>query len=273
LLKERWRCKTESINRLLQITKNNWAQAFYITLAHNFGFHTNSQPFELLALQTPLSYLMKHRNSLMQVTAMLLGQSGLLNASTADTDEKQWLWQEYQFLQKKFSLVPIDAALWKRGRLRPQNAPEVRVRQFARLICESEFLFSQMLEADSIDALRQLVIAPSQPCSSSSQLILPPQMGIASVDILLINTFLPYRYAYALAQQKNADAERALALMNDIPAENNTIIRQWRALGQRVRSAADSQALLHLFQHYCQHERCIHCEVGSIVFSVVASHR
>lgn len=266
LLKERWRCKTESILRLLPITKNNWAQAFYITLAHNFGFHTNSQPFELLALQTPLSYLMKHRNSLMQVTAMLLGQSGLLNASTADTDEKQWLWQEYQFLQKKFSLVPIDAALWKRGRLRPQNAPEVRVRQFARLICESEFLFSQMLEADSIDALRQLVIAPSQPCSSSSQLILPPQMGIASVDILLINTFLPYRYAYALAQQKNADAERALALMNDIPAENNTIIRQWRALGQRVRSAADSQALLHLFQHYCQHERCIHCEVGSIVF-------
>ena len=73
-------------------------------------------------------------------------------------------------------------------------------------------------------------------------------------------------YAYALAQQKNADAERALALMNDIPAENNTIIRQWRALGQRVRSAADSQALLHLFQHYCQHERCIHCEVGSLVF-------
>jgi hypothetical protein len=56
--------------------------------------------------------------------------------------------------------------------------------------------------------------------------------------------------------------------MNDIPAENNTIIRQWRALGQRVSSAADSQALLHLFQHYCQHERCIHCEVGSLVFSV-----
>lgn len=267
LLKERWRCKTESINRLLQITNNNWAQAFYITLAHNFGFHTNSQPFELLALQTPLAYLLKHRDSLFQVTAMLLGQSGLLNASTADTDERKLLWNEYQFLQKKFGLVPIDVALWKRGRLRPQNAPEVRVRQFARLIGESEFLFSTMQEADTIDTLRQLVMTPSLPYNGTKQLILPPPMGQASVDILLINTFLPYRYAYAMAQHKIADAEMALALMNDIPAENNTIIRQWRALGQRVSSAADSQALLHLYQHYCQHERCIHCEVGSLVFS------
>lgn len=267
LLQQRWQCKKEAIQRLLEITRKNWVQAFYITLAHNFGFHTNSQPFELLALQTPISFIQKHRNSLFQVTAILLGQSGLLTEATANTEEKQALWREYGFLQKKFSLTPIDVMMWKRARMRPQNAPETRIRQFAQLICQAEFLFSQMMEARSVEELRELILTPRGQYETPSHLILPPKIGKASVDILLINTLLPYRYVYSLAQQNNANAEKALALMADIPAENNTIIRQWRSLGQVVETAADSQALIHLYQHYCQHERCISCEVGTLVFA------
>ena len=126
---------------------------------------------------------------------MLLGQSGLLTEATAKTEEKQALWKEYQFLQKKFSLTPIDALLWKKARMRPQNAPETRIRQFAQLICQSEFLFSQMMEATTVDQLRELIWGPVEQYNTSSQLILPPKIGKASVDILLINTLLPYRYA------------------------------------------------------------------------------
>ena len=172
----------------------------------------------------------------------------------------------YCFLQKKFTLTPIAAQLWKRARLRPQNTPETRIRQFAHLICQSEFLFSEMMEAKTVEALRKLITAPMKQPEGASQLLLPPKMGKASVDILLINTLLPYRYAYALARHKHDAAEQALALMTDIPAEDNTIIRQWRSLGQVVDSAADTQALIHLYQHYCQHERCINCEVGTLVF-------
>ena len=265
LLKERWRCKLESIQRLLQITQNEWARAFYITLAHNFGFHTNSLPFESLALQTPLIYLQKHRNSLFQVTAMLLGQSGLLNADTANTPEKAALWNEYQFLQKKFGLVPIESSMWKRARMRPQNSPEVRIRQFAQLICQSEWLFSNMLQAEHIHQLREMV--QLHPIDNTHPLLqLPAQIGKASLDILLINTLLPYRYAYAHERQDHAAMEQSIQLMHLLPAEDNTIIRQWRMIGQSVNSAADSQALIHLYQHYCQHERCINCEVGNLVF-------
>ena len=265
LLKERWRCKLESIQRLLKITQNDWARAFYITLAHNFGFHTNSLPFESLALQTPLIYLQKHRNSLFQVTAMLLGQSGLLNADTADTPEKAALWNEYQFLQKKFGLVPIESSLWKRARMRPQNSPEVRIRQFAQIICQSEWLFSNMLQAEHIHQLREMV--QLHPIDNTHPLLqLPAQIGKASLDILLINTLLPYRYAYAHERHDHAAMEQSIQLMHLLPAEDNTIIRQWRMIGQSVNSAADSQALIHLYQHYCQHERCINCEVGNLVF-------
>ena len=263
LLLQRMQCRQESIQRLLQITKQNWAEAFYITLAHNFGFHTNSLPFETLALQTPLAYLLKHRNSLFQVTAMLLGQSGLLQENRVKNDEEAALLHEYRFLQKKFGLQPIEAVMWKRGRIRPQNAPERRIRQFAQLICQSEWLFSEMLVQPTVNSLRQLFSLPAVTSPSLSPI---PAIGKKSVDILLINTLLPYRYAYALAHNDKHGAQMALTLMQQIPAEDNTIIRQWRLLGQQVRTVADTQALIHLYQHYCQNERCIHCEVGQQVF-------
>lgn len=266
LLLQRWQCKTESIHQLLTITKHDWAQAFYISLAHNFGFHTNNLPFESLALQTPLIYLLKHRNSVFQVTAMLLGQSGLLNETSATTAEMQALWNEYRFLQRKFTLSPIHASLWKKARMRPQNAPEVRIRQFAQLLCQSEFLFSLSLEANDINALRALLQLPPTTAIEPTDFTPAPPIGQASIDILLINTILPYRYAFALAHGNTVGAQQALELIAKLPAENNTIIRQWRTMGQKINSAADTQALIHLYQHYCQHERCIHCEVGQVVF-------
>ena len=265
LLKERWQCKSESIKQLLRITQNNWAQAFYITLAHNFGFHTNSLPFESLALHTPLIYLQKHRNSLFQVTAMLLGQSGLLTQATALTDEKMALWKEYDFLRKKFSLVPIDGRLWKHARMRPQNFPELRIRQFAHLLCQSEWLFSRMLEAGSVKELREMLYLRDID-NTHPIFCLPSQIGRASIDVLLINTLLPYRYTYAELHKNQAGMQQALQLMEQLPAENNAIIRQWQMIGQTVNTAADSQALIHLYQHYCQNERCINCEVGQLVF-------
>jgi len=48
-----------------------------------------------------------------------------------------------------------------------------------------------------------------------------------------------------------------------LPKEENRIIRQWRYIGQQVHSAADSQALLHLYQTYCESSRCLHCAVWS----------
>jgi 4-diphosphocytidyl-2C-methyl-D-erythritol kinase len=86
---------------------------------------------------------------------------------------------------------------------------------------------------------------------------------------LLNNTFLPYRYAYELEVRKNhTNSKKVLRMMQQIPAEDNSIIRQWRTLGQTVENAADTQALIHLYQHYCQHERCIQCEVGQKVFAL-----
>ena len=246
LLRKRLECKRASIQRLLEITKGSWEHALYISLARNFGFHTNSLPFEQLAINTPLSYLQKHRNNLFQLTALLMGQAGLI------ANSQEPIAKEYDFLRTKFGLTPLDGSIWKHARMRPQNSPELRIQQFAQLLYKSENLLSKILDTDDLKELYPLFEVD--------------KMGKSSIDILLINTVIPYKYAYALHRNNPAQAEAAMRLMERIPAENNTIIRQWRVLGQEIRNAADTQALLHLYQNYCQHHECINCEVGYQIF-------
>lgn len=257
LLYKRLECKKEAIGRLLRITRNNREQAFYITLAHHFGFHTNGIPFEQMAIQTPLPYLLKHRNSLFQLTAILLGQSGLLDSmQTPDSDA---LRSEYRFLQTKFSLQPINPTLWKRLRMRPQNFPETRIRQFARLLHQSEFLYSRLTEATDTKQMMQLLTLQPLPDKDKQQLLTPPPLGQDAVRSLLINTAVPYMYA-------SGKEAHAFNLLESLPAENNTIIRQWQTLGQQVESAADSQALIHLYMNYCQPHDCLNCDIGYQIF-------
>jgi hypothetical protein len=263
LLLKRLECKHQSIRQILTITQQSWVHAFYISLAHNFGFHTNGIPFETLAIQTPLSCLQKHRNNLFQITAILLGQSGLLNADTAISPEDKALWNEYQFLQKKFSLVPMNAVMWKRARLRPQNAPEVRIRQFASLIYQHDTLFADLMQAKDIDTMVKIF----QKQQNDTTNIKPvTNLGRKSIDIILINTVIPYQYAYNRAQYKTDTEKDAIALLSHIAAEDNNIIKQWKMLGQTIQSAADTQALLHLYQNYCQPHQCFNCHVGSQIF-------
>ena len=152
-------------------------------------------------------------------------------------------------MQAKFGLTPMNASIWKHSKLRPQNSPELRIRQFAQLLYQSDSLLSKILDTDDLKELEALFAVD--------------KMGKSSIDILLINTVIPYKYAYAKHRNKSLNAQ---ALMAQIPAENNTIIRQWRILGQQIKNAADTQALLHLYQNYCQHHECINCEVGYQIF-------
>ena len=150
----------------------------------------------------------------------------------------------------------MDSTVWKHSKMRPQNSPELRIRQFAQLLYQSENLLSKILDTDDLKQLRTLFMVD--------------KMGSSSIDILLINTVIPYKYAYA--QHRNLQSAYSkfdyhiMALMEHIPAENNTIVRQWRVLGQQIHNAADTQALLHLYQNYCQHHECINCEVGYKIF-------
>lgn len=251
LLLQRLQDKADDISELLRLTRQSWEDAFYITLAHNFGFHTNGLPFEMLAKHTPLAYLRKHRESLFQLTAILLGQAGLIDPQ----DEE--LRREYAFLKTKFSLTPIDASTWKYLRMRPQNFPDVRVRQFAQLIHRVDNLFSSLVMLTDLKQLRRLLRG------DEGEL----RLGQSSADLIIINSVIPYMYAYGKERGDDRLVDRALSLLSELPAEKNHIISEWKALGLSIASAAESQAYIQLTTRYCKDSRCMYCDVGLSIFT------
>ena len=215
----------------------------------------------MLAKQTPLAFLRKHRQSLFQMEAMLLGQSGLLTR-LRDEEQTQRLAQEYEFLKHKFSLTPVDAKMWKHLRMRPQNFPEVRIKQFALLLHRHESLFAKLVFSSGIKEMRETLTFEGEDREG-----IPP-IGKASQDILITNSVIPYIYAYGESTGDEQMKHRAYELLAQLPAEKNHIIEEWKTYGFEINTAAESQTFLHLTQQYCCRDKCYDCEVGYHIFTI-----
>lgn len=81
---ERFEQKATLLNERLKRCQGNWEDAFFITLARNFGFGLNGDAFETWAHRLPFRAVDKHRNDLFQIEAIFFGQAGMLEDSDGD---------------------------------------------------------------------------------------------------------------------------------------------------------------------------------------------
>ncbi len=273
LLTERLEQKMEAIQMLLNEHNQHWEEAFYITLARNFGFGTNSQAFENLAKSLPLSVIGKHKDNLLQIEALLFGQSGLL----IENEEDEYLSElnrEYNFLRSKFSLQTLDLTRWKLLRLRPDNFPHVRISQFASLIHSSSKLFSKIIENPDLKYLKQLfdcepsVYWKNHYLFGSQSNVKSKKLGKQSINVILINTVIPFLFCYAHLKNNQDLKDKALQMLEQIPSERNAIISGWQNLNIKSESAYDSQALLQLKKKYCDDKKCLRCRIGHKVLTL-----
>jgi hypothetical protein len=153
---ERFENKTQQIEKYLHEYNQDWEYAFFITLARNFGFGVNSDTFELWAKSVPLAAVNKHRDNLFQIEAFFFGQAGLLQELPVDAYTENMI-KEYNYLKQKFGLQPSSDCRWRFLRLRPGNFPHIRIAQLACLYHRSQGLFSQLMEAESVNELRNLL--------------------------------------------------------------------------------------------------------------------
>ena len=276
LLTERLEQKMNAIQHLLNDNNQHWEEAFYITLARNFGFSTNSQAFENLARSLPLSVLGKHKDQLLQLEALLFGQAGLLPENATD-EYSMKLKQEYDFLRSKFTLQPLNASQWKLLRLRPDNFPHVRIAQFSALIHSSSKLFSKIVENPHMESLRALFVCEPSTYWKTHYLFTAEsalkvkKLGAQSINGILINTVVPFLFCYA-HQKNNQDLkDKALQLLEQIPGERNAIITGWQNLGLESESAYDSQSLLQLKKQYCDEKKCLRCRIGHKVLTLTVT--
>lgn len=273
LLIERLERKTNEVLNSYHQNQNNWEETFYHFLAQSFGFNVNSIPFRLLAQSLPLKYIAKHKGNLMQLEAMLFGQAGMLNIKCADAYYNN-LYTEYQFLQKKFNLKPVDHQLWKFLRLRPYNFPTIRISQFAVLIYNTSHFFSRILEAKNLHELEAMFnISATEywdhhyTFGKDTLRKKKKNLGKNAFQTIVINTIVPFLFIYGKVRDNHVYQDRAIAFLEELPAEKNSIIKKWEETGIPSESAYISQALLQLKNEYCKTKNCLQCQIGNSIIN------
>ena len=270
LLIERLEGRATMILNILEQHQNDWSVTFYELLTRNFGLKINTGPFEQLARSLPYIYLIKHRDNLFQVEALLFGQAGLLEHDYPDA-YAQALKKEYLFLKHKFQLKAIDGSQWKFLRLRPPNFPTLRIAQLAALIHQSEQLFSQVLESGTVKKLYDLFKVQASEYWDTHYLFdsespeKTKKLGKSTIDLLIINTIVPLIFVYGMKHNQSFYKQRAIDLLEQLKPEGNSIIKKFEELGIPADSAYRTQALLELKNHYCSAKKCLNCSIGNSI--------
>ena len=251
LLVERLKERSELVAERAERTGGDWERATFVTLSRSFGFGLNGDTFERWAMRIPLQAAGKHRDNLFQIEALFLGMAGLIEEvkMVKDEEEIERLQQEFAFLKHKFSLgESMQRSDWRLLRTRPQNFPFIRILQIAELYHNGKAQMSKLLEAKDIKELQQSLTVKGTTASSRR--------------LLIINTVVPLLFAYGRHIGDEDICMRAVRLLEELPAENNFILRQWQACGLKVGTAADSQALIQLKRQYCDRIDCLRCRFG-----------
>lgn len=274
---ERLHGKVERIHQLLDSFNGSWEDVCYVTLARNFGFGINNDAFERLARRTPLRLLGKHSDSVLQIEALLFGQAGMLDAQKLGMDSYyNQLCTEYAFLSNKFQLTPMEKESWKLFRIRPQNFPYRRIAMLAQFIEGGFRMMNRILEAEGEKEMRALFEVELSGYWTKHYTFGKPNeratatLSRSSIDIILINTVAPLLYAYGELTGNYEMTDKAIKLLEDLRAENNSIVSHFVAYGIDCPDALTSQALVQLKREYCDARKCIYCKIGHHLLSKAA---
>lgn len=267
LLLERLEAKCATVRRLLQESHGNWEECCYWLMAHYFGGKVNGFPFELMAKSTSQTLLARWRDRLPRVEAILFGQAGMLEGCFEDEYPRQ-LQADYEALRQGARLTPIAGYLWKFFRQRPYGYPTLRISQFAQLLSQSRNLFSQLLETPEAAQLQQFFNVKASPYWDNHfqfdkfSLGKEKRLSINTVNLIIINAWVPLLFEYGSQHGMQQYKDQAVDILQQLPPEDNQIIRRWKDVGIQAASAAQSQALIQLFKEHCGTHDCLHCQIG-----------
>lgn len=267
LAAERLILKSEMILKILQQTNFHWEESFWWLIAANFGLKVNEDVFKKIAQSLPLALLVKHKNSIIQLEALLFGQAGLLE-NNFEENYPAMLKKEYEFYRKKYQLNRVEEGLYFL-RMRPANFPTIRLAQLAMLIHKSEHLFSKIKETGSAKELKKMFEVEANDywhyhyIFDEQSAFKIKKLGRQMIDNIFINTIVPIVFCYGLHHNEERYKEKAIRWLEEIPPEKNFITKGFESIGYANQNAFDSQALIQLKNYYCDKRRCLECAIGN----------
>lgn len=268
---ERLEQKSELILKLLKNSQNDWEAVLFKLLAKSFGLKVNADAFLSVANSFDFSLVRKLQSNSLQLEALFFGQAKLLEHSLDDKYYKT-LQQEYKYLKQKFKLSQTVVVAPQFFRLRPTNFPTIRLAQLANLYYQHKQLFSKVIHCTSAKALYNIfsvstsVFWKSHYTFSKSSKTSEKKLTKGFIDLLLINTLIPLQFSYAKYTGTDNNAT-LITFIQDLKAEQNTVIKRYKRLGVPTENALHSQALLQLKTKYCDVNKCLQCAIGNVLLN------
>jgi hypothetical protein len=244
-------------------------EVFYRGLCRAFGLKVNAEPFEYLGRVLPFRIVRSNWHSLSKLEALFLGQAGFLTEVDSDEDYVKLLIKNFAFLKTKYKLEPMALTNWKFFRLRPPNFPTIRLVQLAMLYQTQNALAQKIVEAENYAGLKSIfdieisagfwlthytLENESKPKKKS--------IGLSRLDIIIINTVVPFLFALAQYSKDDSYKTRALKFLESMKPEQNTKVKKFADLDFPIQNALDSQGVIGLFNSRCLHQKCLNCKIG-----------
>jgi hypothetical protein len=258
--------KSLEIEADLQRHKNNYEAVMFHHLAYSFGLTVNALLFKQIAESIDFTIINKIRQNKTQLEALFFGISGWLE-TPLDPQMKIWK-REFDFLKAKYN-IPEIIIRPKFLRLRPPNFPTIRLSQFADLYFQHQNLFSKIISAQNTNSLFEIFkeIQASDYWTDHfnfgkiSSIYHPKVLTKDFIELIILNTILPVKYAYHKHQNENINDE-ILFFYSEIQSEKNSIIKEWKKLGLKTKTSIESQSLIYHFKNYCKAKNCLNCSIG-----------
>ncbi|MBP6558328.1 MAG: DUF2851 family protein [Flavobacterium sp.] len=264
---ERLERKAIPIEELLQETDNDWEAVLFYMLAKNFGLNTNGEIFLKMAKSIPFSIIRKESFEVENLEALLFGKVDLLPMDAEDFYGKD-LQNRSTYISQKHRLNKIFIEPVQFFKHRPDNFPTIRLAQLAMLYHKQQNLFSKIVATHSLaDFYKLFEVGVSSYWENHYQFEKESprkkkQFSKSFIDLLVINTIVPFQFAYAKNQGKEI-SESLLQLMETIASEKNIIIEKFANFGVKSKNAFETQSLLQLKNNYCNHSKCLQCAIGT----------
>lgn len=264
---ERLERKYHDINALFDRFKQNWPQTFYAMFLRTLGGMDNKEAFTTLAERVSYANLLREGSNPHNIEAMLIGASGLLELYKHDEYILN-LKRDFIYLASKYSIEPMRPKDWKLTRIYPNNHPILRLSQVATFISQSKGMMDGILNCKTADDVHNLFGVEAMPywlthyTPATTSECVAKRIGHTKTDLLGINLVAQMQFAYGSYTSSEILRSRALSLLENISAEQNSVIKQWNSYGPLAKSAFDSQALLQLAFEYCRDKRCEECIVA-----------
>lgn len=257
--------KSLEIESMLHKSKNNYEAVLFQKLAYSFGLKVNAEIYQNIAENIDFKIIQKTAQNQQQLESLLFGKGGLLDTETELN--KKWK-QEFEFLKAKFKF-PAPTFPVKFLRLMPPSFPTIRLSQLANLYHLQPNLFSKIINAKNTNELKAIFEKVKTSIfwenhftfEKATKEKTEKRLTEDFIDILLINGILPVIYTY-YKHLEPEKTEQILDFYKNLKPEKNSIIAQWKTLGNSFASALETQAFLFHHKNFCIKKDCLNCSIG-----------